>query len=78
MGQFNSLIVTIALCLICNACLWMPAGGSTPLLVVYCCLFGFASGSNISLTPVCIGQLCDTAQDGRYYATAYTGYANWF
>ena len=72
MGRFNTLIVTIALCLVCNACLWMPAGGSTPLLVVYCCLFGFASGSNISLTPVCIGQLCDTAQYGRYYATAYT------
>ena len=57
MGRFNTLIVTIALCLICNACLWMPAGDSIPSLIVYCCLFGFASGSNISLTPVCIGQL---------------------
>lgn len=71
-GRFNTLIITVALCLICNACLWMPAGGNTALLVVYCCLFGFSSGSNISLTPVCIGQLCKTEHYGRYYATAYT------
>lgn len=33
---------------------------------------GFASGSNISLTPVCVGMLCDTEDYGRYYATCYT------
>jgi len=32
----------------------MPAGDSAPLLFIYCALFGFASGSNISLTPVCV------------------------
>ncbi|KAJ5601440.1 hypothetical protein N7510_010974 [Penicillium lagena] len=62
----------VALCLLCNACLWLPAGNSLPLLVVYSALFGFASGSNISLTPVCVGQLCKTEHYGRYYATAYT------
>lgn len=71
-GRFNTLIITVAFCLICNACLWMPAGDSVVLLIVYCALFGFASGSNISLTPVCIGQLCRTEHYGRYYATAYT------
>ncbi|KAK5693347.1 hypothetical protein LTS12_028675, partial [Elasticomyces elasticus] len=35
-------------------------------------IFGFASGSNISLTPVCVGQLCKTEHYGRYYASAYT------
>ena len=29
-------------------------------------------GSNISLTPVCVGQLCDTEVFGRWYATCYT------
>ncbi|KAL3491011.1 MFS monocarboxylate transporter [Aspergillus germanicus] len=71
-GRFNTLIITVALCLICNACLWMPAGNNVAVLIVYCALFGFASGSNISLTPVCIGQLCRTEHYGRYYATAYT------
>ncbi|OJJ46998.1 hypothetical protein ASPZODRAFT_65198 [Penicilliopsis zonata CBS 506.65] len=71
-GRFNALIVTVALCLVCNACLWLLAGNNLPLLVVYCVVFGFASGSNISLTPVCIGQLCKTEHYGRYYATGYT------
>ncbi|RHZ47198.1 MCT family MFS transporter [Aspergillus thermomutatus] len=72
LGRFNTLIVTVALCLVCNACLWLPAGGNVPLMIVYCVIFGFASGSNISLTPVCVGQLCKIENYGRYYATAYT------
>jgi MFS family permease len=72
LGRFNTLIATVALCLLCNACLWLPAGSSMALLVVYALLFGFSSGSNISLTPVCVGQLCKTENYGQYYATAYT------
>jgi MFS family permease len=71
-GRFNGIILTVLLCLLCTACLWLPAGSSTALLVIYALLFGFASGSNISLTPVCVGQLCKTENYGRYYATAYT------
>jgi MFS family permease len=40
--------------------------------VLFALLFGFASGSNVSLTPVCIGQLCPTESYGRHYATCYT------
>jgi MFS family permease len=72
LGRFNTLIATVALCVLCNACLWLPAGSSMALLVIYALLFGFSSGSNISLTPVCVGQLCKTENYGRYYATAYT------
>ncbi|EWG42654.1 hypothetical protein FVEG_15474 [Fusarium verticillioides 7600] len=72
LGRFNVLIITVALCLLSNICLWLPASGSVPLLVIYSCTFGFFSGSGISLTPVCIGQLCATEHYGRYYATAYT------
>jgi MFS family permease len=71
-GRFNTLIVTVALCLVCNACLWLPAGDNMPVLIAYCVIFGFASGSNISLTPVCISQLCKIENYGRYYATSYT------
>lgn len=72
LGRFNTLIATVALCVLCNACLWLPAGNNLALLVIYALLFGFGSGSNISLTPVCVGQLCKTENYGRYYATAYT------
>ncbi|KAI9816983.1 MAG: hypothetical protein M1832_004967 [Thelocarpon impressellum] len=71
-GRFNTMIVTVTLCLITTLSLWLPAGGSTAMLVVFAAVYGFASGSNISLTPVCVGQLCDTAEYGRYYATCYT------
>lgn len=40
--------------------------------MIFVLIFGFASGSNISLTPVCVGQLCETQNYGRYYATCYT------
>ncbi|KAH7006590.1 MFS monocarboxylate transporter [Fusarium venenatum] len=72
LGRFNVLILTTGLCFLSNVCLWLPAAGNVPILVVYSCAFGFFSGSGISLTPVCIGQLCDTEDYGRYYATAYT------
>lgn len=42
------------------------------LIVSYCVLMGIASGSNISLTPVCVGMMCDTREYGRYYSTSYT------
>ena len=71
-GRFNTLIITVLLCLLCNTCLWLPAGDNVSLMIAYAVLFGFSSGSNISLTPVCFGQLCKTEHYGRYYATAYT------
>ncbi|KAI9731414.1 MAG: hypothetical protein M1835_003530, partial [Candelina submexicana] len=72
LGRFNTMVITVALCLITTLALWLPAGNSVPMLIVYAIIFGFASGSNISLTPVCVGQLCDTKEYGRYYATCYT------
>ncbi|EEP76873.1 conserved hypothetical protein [Uncinocarpus reesii 1704] len=72
MGRFNTMIATVLLCLLTTACLWLPAGNSISMMIVYALLFGFASGSNISLTPVCVGQVCKTEHYGRYYATAYT------
>ncbi|GKT92575.1 riboflavin transporter MCH5 [Colletotrichum tofieldiae] len=44
-----------------------PAG-----VVVFAVLFGFASGNNISISPVCVGRLCKTQHYGRYYSTTYT------
>jgi MFS family permease len=77
------MIAALVLCTATSVTLWLPASILTPstpnealtikvLLIVYALIFGFASGSNISLTPVCVGQLCDTNEYGRYYATCYT------
>ena len=83
LGRFNLMIAALAICTATSLTFWLPAAILTPatsdtaatikaLSIVYAVLFGFASGSNISLTPVCVGQLCDTSQYGRYYATCYT------
>ncbi|QKX62881.1 uncharacterized protein TRUGW13939_10049 [Talaromyces rugulosus] len=72
LGRFNTMILTILGCLLSCACFWLPAENSKAMLIVYALTFGFFSGSNISLTPVCVGQLCKTENYGRYYATAYT------
>jgi MFS family permease len=71
-GRFNTMILTVLLCVLSTLALWLPAANSIPLMVLYALVFGFASGSSISLTPVCVGQLCRVENYGRYYATCYT------
>lgn len=72
MGPFNANILSVILSIISILAVWLPAGKTTPGLVIFAILFGFASGSNISLIPVAIGRLCRTQEYGRYYATCYT------
>lgn len=69
-GRFNVIIVTVSLCIATVFGFWLPAGDSRALLIVFCVGFGFASGSNLGLSPVCIGQFCDSRDYGRYYSTA--------
>ncbi|KIW08845.1 uncharacterized protein PV09_00771 [Verruconis gallopava] len=82
-GRYNSMILMLGFCCLTTLAFWLPASwlpvengvahpAVKPLIIVYAVIFGFASGSNISLTPVCVGQLCDTEEYGRYYATCYT------
>lgn len=72
MGRYNTQICALIMCLITSLALWLPAGSNLGLVISFAVLFGFASGSNISLTPICVGQLCGTQDYGRYYATVYT------
>jgi MFS family permease len=50
----------------------MPAAGNIAAVIIFSVVFGFASGSNISLVPVCVGELCPVENYGRYYTTVYT------
>ncbi|KAH7358492.1 riboflavin transporter MCH5 [Plectosphaerella cucumerina] len=71
-GAFNSNILAVLLSVFACLAVWLPFGGTTAGVVVFVLLFGFASGNNISISPVCIGRLCRTENYGRYYATTYT------
>ncbi|KAL2380902.1 hypothetical protein RJZ90_004309 [Blastomyces dermatitidis] len=84
LGRFDSMIAALVLCTAMTLTLWLPASILTTgdsysssvtvikaLSITYALIFGFASGSNISLTPVCVGQLCHINDYGRYFATCY-------
>jgi MFS family permease len=71
-GRFNMMILMVGLCLGSTVGIWYFAGGRVGEVVAYAIIFGFASGSNITLTPVCVGQLCETEEYGKYYAATYT------
>ncbi|KAH7355032.1 major facilitator superfamily domain-containing protein [Rhexocercosporidium sp. MPI-PUGE-AT-0058] len=70
-GRMNTLVLSIGMCIIACLALWLPAGNSAPMLIVFAVIFGFVSGSNLSLSPVCVGQLCKTEHYGRYFATCW-------
>lgn len=69
-GRFNVIIMTIALCAATVLGIWLPSGSSKATLIAFCVTFGFASGSNLGLVPVCLGQFCAPQDYGRYYSTA--------
>ncbi|CAG8212159.1 unnamed protein product [Penicillium nalgiovense] len=76
-GRYNTMIVSLFFCTLSVLGFWLPDIlapdlDSYALLVAFILLFGFCSGSNVSLTPICLGQLCETQEYGRYYASCFT------
>ncbi|KAJ9493658.1 hypothetical protein LTR96_011015 [Exophiala xenobiotica] len=75
LGYFNVSVVAQVVCIVAMLGLWLPSGSSHALLVVAAFVFGVGSGSNISLTPVCLGQLCKVEEYGAFY-TSISGIAS--
>jgi MFS family permease len=76
-GRYNVMIISLFFCISSVLAFWLPdilvsQLPSNALLIVFVALFGFVSGSNVSLTPICLGQLCETHDYGRYYASCFT------
>ncbi|KAH7110937.1 putative MFS monocarboxylate transporter [Dactylonectria macrodidyma] len=71
-GPFNSNMASVLLSIFACFAVWLPFGHTKPGIVTFAILIGFASGNNISITPVCIGRLCPIENYGRYYATCFT------
>lgn len=72
MGRYNTQIIATLLCVLSILIVWLRSGSSTGLLIFFTVLFGFGSGSTLSLVPVCVGQLCDVERYGRTYTAVYT------
>ncbi|KAK9477235.1 major facilitator superfamily domain-containing protein [Lipomyces japonicus] len=81
-GRYNLMIITAFLCAVFTLAIWLPAAviagngssSSSPVgaVIAYMVVFGFSSGSGISLTPVCLSQICDLRDYGKRYGTVYS------
>ena len=72
LGRFNVMIITSLICAILTLALWLTAGNNTAAIIAYAVFFGFWSGAAISLTPVCISQVCETEDYGKRNGTTFT------
>lgn len=79
LGRYNTMTFMLWLCMVVSLCIWLPAamvttdaGTTKSLAIVFAVFFGFTSGSNLGLIGPVLGQLCDTSEYGRYFATSYT------
>lgn len=70
-GRFNMMILTLTISVLVQLVIWLPAGTNVKALWAFVGLFGFFTGSILSLTPVCIGQISRTVDFGKRYSTAY-------
>ncbi|KAI1633259.1 riboflavin transporter MCH5 [Biscogniauxia mediterranea] len=70
-GHFNVLLCMILCTIIITAVILVPFETSLATLYTFSALWGFGSGSFISLTPVCMGKTCETKEYGRYFGTMY-------
>lgn len=67
-GHFNVLVCMILCTAAFTGAILVPFGSSSlKALYIFSALWGFGSGSFISLTPVCMGKTCETEDYGRYY-----------
>ncbi|KAI0446089.1 major facilitator superfamily domain-containing protein [Xylaria telfairii] len=70
-GSFNTMCTTAIACVATILALWYTAGTNAAQIISFSPLFGFWSGAAISLTPVCIGQVCRTEDYGKRSGTAF-------
>lgn len=66
------MLFMISFTLIVTLAMWFPIRqGEVALLYVFAGMFGFGSGSVISLAPLCIGGICGTEEFGEWFGTCY-------
>ena len=71
-GYFNVMCATSLTCAAFIFALWLPTGTNEAAITAFAVIFGFWSGATISLTPVCIGQVCKTEDYGKRSGTTFS------
>ncbi|KAF3026176.1 hypothetical protein E8E15_008313 [Penicillium rubens] len=76
LGRFNVMIMSSFICSLFTLTLWLSADLVEPhslgMVISYAVLFGFWSGTAISLAPVCISQVCEIQDYGKRVGTTWT------
>lgn len=72
-GAFNTLCGSCSLSTLTFVVIWLPhpIGHSIVGLFIFAGMYGFASGSLLSLTPTCIGVISKTKDFGKRSGTAF-------
>jgi MFS family permease len=65
------MIITTFICSVFIFALWLPSQSNQVAIVAFAVLFGFSSGTAISLSPVCIAQISKTEDFGKRYGITY-------
>ncbi|KAI9641134.1 hypothetical protein NHQ30_010564 [Ciborinia camelliae] len=65
LGRYNIQIIMCTVSFIVNLALWLPARGNAPI-VIFALLYGFASGTFVSLAPAIVAQI---TSDMRHIGT---------
>ena len=69
-GHFDTIILMIVATVIITGALFVPFGtASVGVLYAFAALWGFGSGSWLSIMPVCVGKTCKPREFGRFYGT---------
>jgi MFS family permease len=71
LGPFNTSIITLVGCAIITVTIWLPFGYNLEVLYAYSILYGFFSGSILTISPVCCGKISRTESFGKRYSTMY-------
>ena len=69
-GRFNVMIVTTILTTVISLALWIPAKSNAPI-IVFAALFGFTSGTFVSMIPALMAQISEVRQIGRRNGTNF-------
>ena len=65
------MLIMMFVTMILMLALWIPAS-SNAAIIVFACLFGFTSGSLVSIAPALVAQISDVRQIGVRTGTLFT------
>jgi MFS family permease len=69
-GRFNVMIVTTAFSAIIVLALWLPSASNAPI-IVFCVLYGFSSGTFVSIIPSLVAQISPIREIGVRSGTLF-------